>query len=266
MKSKPNDETSVRHLFSTAYSMKETVAGLEQDKWVPPELVVFSRPDSLCAESCRFLRSSITHHSADNPPRSILITSALMGEGKTFVACNLAASISQMREEHALLVDADLRNPSAHKSFGIPSAERGLSTYLAGSAGLPDLLKKTNFDKLTILPAGNSAMAPAELLSSERMRSLIQELRDRYRDRFIIIDSAPLELAPETSVIANAVDAVLLVVLHGKTPRNLVKQAVKKIKKEKFMGVVYNAYNEPFKLYDRYGYYKYGYGKKKKPA
>jgi len=244
--------------------MEEISRGSEEDSLVSEELVVFNSPNSLFTESCRFLRSKITRPSANNPPRSILISSALSGDGKTLVACNLAASISQTPEEYALLVDADLRSPRAHKIFGVPPVELGLSTYLSGKAALPGLLQKTAFDKLTFLPAGNSTTTPAELLSSERMRELIRELRDRYSDRFIIIDSAPLALAPETTVIANAVDAVILVVRHGKTPRDAVMQAIKRINKEKLIGVVYNAYDEPSKLYNRYGYYGGGYGKKKK--
>jgi exopolysaccharide/PEP-CTERM locus tyrosine autokinase len=243
--------------------MKKTPPDREEVWSGSEQLVVFHKPDSLFAERCRFLRSKITRSALDNPPRSILVSSALTGEGKTFVACNLAASISQSQEEYALLIDADLRNPNAHRAFGIPSVEMGLSTYLARNAALPELLKKTAFDKLTFLPAGNSATAPADSLSSERMRELIRELRDRYRDRFIILDCAPLNLAPETSVIANAVDAVLLVVRHGKTPRDAVRHAVKSIKKEKLIGVVYNGYDEPFRLDDRYGYYRRGYGKRK---
>ena len=244
--------------------MRKNLPGAEEDNSGPDEMAVFSIPDSLFAECCRFMRSKITRLHSDNPPRSILISSALKGEGKTFVACNLAASISQTPDEYVLLVDSDLRNPRMHKVFGIPSVEKGLATYLEGNAALPELLKKTAFDKLTLLPAGNPAAAPAELLSSERMKELIREIRDRYRDRFIIIDSAPLGLAPETSVIANSVDAVLLVVRHGKSPRDAVKEAVKRIKKEKLMGVIYNAYDESSELHNRYGYYKHGYGKNKR--
>ena len=95
--------------------MKETFPGPGDDGAVSEELVVYNRPDSLFAECCRFLRSKITRLSSDNPPRSILVTSALQGEGKTFVACNLAVSISRTPEEYALLVDADLRNPNAQR-------------------------------------------------------------------------------------------------------------------------------------------------------
>ncbi|MGV8056436.1 MAG: polysaccharide biosynthesis tyrosine autokinase [Smithellaceae bacterium] len=228
------------------------------------ELFVLDNLDSPITESFRFLRSKITRPSSGDPPRSILISSALKGEGKTFVACNLAASISQGIEEYVLLIDADLRNPRVHKVFGIGSGKEGLSTYLDNKATLSALLRKTALNKLTVLPAGNSTSTPAELLSSERMRSLIREVKDRYPDRYIIIDSPPLEMTPEASVIANEVDAVILVVRHGKTPRDAVKAATGRVQKEKLLGIVYNGYDEPFKTYDRYGYYKYGYGSKKK--
>jgi len=114
--------------------MKEILLGLEEDRSVSEELVVFHSPDSLFAECCRFLRAKIIRPSSDKPPRTILISSALMGEGKTFVACNLAASISQTPEEYALLVDTDLRNPSAHRMFGISPDEPGLSLRQCGIA------------------------------------------------------------------------------------------------------------------------------------
>jgi protein-tyrosine kinase len=231
----------------------------------PPEtagLVAINEPDSAIAECFRFLRSKVTRPATGDPPRSVLITSAIMGEGKTFVACNLAASISQSLEEHVLLIDADLRDPSVHKVFGMRSSKEGLSTSLAGDAPLAGLLRKTNINKLTILPAGNSTQIPAELLSSEKMKALLREVRDRYADRFVIIDGPPLQLTAETAVLANVVDAVILVVRHGRTPRDLVKAAMEKIQKEKLLGVVYNGYDEPMRLYSQYGYYKYGYGKK----
>jgi protein-tyrosine kinase len=226
-------------------------------------LVVLSEPDSPMAECFRFLRSRVTRPATGPAPRSILVTSALKGEGKTFVACNLAASVSRSLEEYVLLIDADLRNPSVHKVFGMPFPKQGLSTFLAKDVSIASLLKKTNIDKLTILPGGNSTTIPAELVSSNKMKLLIHEVRDRYADRFVIIDGPPLELTAESSVIANEVDAVILVVRHGKTPRDAAKSALAKICKEKLLGVVYNGYEEPAKLYNRYGQYKQGYGKEK---
>ncbi len=237
---------------------------MEEPETRPEELVVLNSPNSHIGESFRFLRSRVMRPSSGQPPRTILVTSALMEEGKTFVACNLAASISQSLEEHVLLIDADLRSPSVHKVFELHAYREGLSTLLSSDVPLPTLLRKTNVRKLTILPAGNSTVTPSELLSSAKMKSLIREVRDRYTDRFVIIDSPPLELTPEASVIANEVDAVILVVRHGRTPRDAVKSALGKIQKEKLLGVVYNGYDEPRNGSGSYAYYRYGYGRNKK--
>jgi exopolysaccharide/PEP-CTERM locus tyrosine autokinase len=224
-------------------------------------LPVLTSPDSVIAEHFRFLRSRITRPTAGAPPRTVMVTSALGGEGKTFVACNLAAAISQSLEEYVLLIDADIRKPSVHKVFGIQDYKEGLSTHLANGAPLSSVLRKTMIDKLTILPSGNSTKIPAELLSSEKMETLIQEVRDRYPDRFVIIDSPPLEYAAESSVIANSVDAVIVVVRYGKSPRQTVKSALRRIPKEKLLGIVFNAYEQSLARFGAYRYMKYGYGK-----
>ncbi|NLI80367.1 MAG: polysaccharide biosynthesis tyrosine autokinase [Deltaproteobacteria bacterium] len=232
----------------------------------PGGLVVLNDPYSHMAECFRFLRYKVIRPPSGVPPRTILVTSALMGEGKTFVACNLAVSISQSLEEQVLLIDADLRSPGVHEVFGLRAYREGLSTYLAGQLPLPEVLRKTEIPKLSILPAGNSTVIPAELLSSARMKGLIREVRDRYADRFVIIDTSPLELTSETAVLVHEVDAVILVVRHGQTPRDAVKSAVGKIQKKKLLGIVYNGYDEPLKGYGKYaGYYKgYGYGNREK--
>jgi Mrp family chromosome partitioning ATPase len=95
------------------------------------------------------------------------------------------------------------------------------------------------------------------------MQNLISDVRDRYSDRFVILDTTPLELTPETSVLVNQVDGVLLVVKYGKTPRTLAKSAIEKIGKKKLLGIVFNGYDKPMQKYTRYGY-GYGYGKKKR--
>jgi exopolysaccharide/PEP-CTERM locus tyrosine autokinase len=241
----------------------EMVAMVEEVDTERVDLDVLNEPASPIAECFRFLRAQVTRPALGSPPRSVLVTSALTGEGKTFVACNLAVSISQSLEEHVLLIDADLRNPSVHKVFGIRSSREGLATYLAKDQELATLLKKTNIDKLSILPAGNSADIPSELLSSDKMKTLIHEVKNRYADRFVIIDGLPLELTAESSVLANLADAVILVVRHGKTPRDAAKRAVAKIPKDKLLGVVYNGYDEQMKRYHRYGYYNYGQGEEK---
>lgn len=225
------------------------------------DLVVVKYPGSPAAEYFRFLRSQVVYAAHREPPRTIMVTSAVSGDGKTFISSNLAACIATGIKEHVLLLDCDLRDPSLYKIFGINAKREGLSSYLTGKSELPDLLYKTDISKLTILPGGNSIDNPSELLSSEKMQHLISEVRDRYPDRFVILDTTPLELTPETSVLVNQVDGVLMVVRYGKTPRELVKSAIERIGKKKLLGIVFNGYEKPMRKYTRHGY---GYGKKRR--
>ncbi len=219
------------------------------------DLVVFNRPESEMAEYFRFLRTAVTRRpGVGESPRAIMVTSALTGEGKTFVSGNLAAAISQSLEEHVLLIDADLRNPRQHKIFGIGSNDPGLSAYLAKNLPLSDLLVKTAMDKLTILRGGNSTKTPAELLSSEKMRGLIEKVKELHPDHYVILDSSPLEITPESSALARIVDGVLLVVRCGRTPRNVVRSALEKIPREKLMGIVFNGSRVKIsEMYEPYG-------------
>ena len=226
--------------------------------YLDDRIVVFSNPDTVLAEQFRFLRSKVVHPEGGVTPRTILVTSAVEKEGKTFIVGNLAAALCQGIDEYVLLVDADLRNPSIHTLYHGIQHDTGLATHLEQSTPLNELLQKTPIEKLTILPGGDYATKPLELLSSEKMRSFIREVRNRYPDRFVIFDSSPLELAPEASIIAKEVDAVLMVVHYGKTPRQLVESALAKLPREKLLGVVFNGYGKHLEQYNKYRA-KYGY-------
>ncbi len=224
------------------------------------DLVTLFRPGSPIAEQFRFLRTKITRPSQGEVPKTILIASALQGEGKTFTACNLAVAIAQSLDEHVLLVDADLRNPRVHSIFGLENSQNGLSTFLLQKESLGSILHKTDINKLTVLPAGQETEQPVEILSSHRMKSFIAEVRDRYPDRIVIFDSPPVKLAPETLVMANEVDGIFLVVRRGSTPREEVKTTMEYFDKEKFKGVIFNGYEAHSKYYHRSGKKGYGYG------
>ena len=163
-----------------------------------------------------------------------------------------------------MIIDADLRKPKIHKVFGTHSQSGGLSCILSENVALQDLVEKTSIEKLSILRAGDCTKNPAELLSSEKMRKTIREARQRYTDHFVIVDSSPLEMTPETAVVTSFVDAVILVVRYAKTPRHCVRSALEKIPKDKLLGIVFNAdEKEGRRRYGGYNY-KYGYGKTKK--
>ena len=234
----------------------DSTRALTDKKTIDPKLIVYHEPESIAAEHFKLLRSRILHPLDDRKIRVVLVTSAMEGAGKTTVACNLALSIAQSVDPYALLIDADVRRSSIHKMFGL-APPKGLTDYLHGRAQLPECLLKTTISKLTILPAGNPVPNPAEIITSAKMKKLIKEAEARYSDRFIIIDSPPINLASEAVDLAKLVDTILLVVRCGGSNKSMIDQALEKLDREKIMGVVFNAYERPS---GKYGYYRKGYG------
>jgi exopolysaccharide/PEP-CTERM locus tyrosine autokinase len=224
-------------------------------------LVAHHNPQSFEAEQFRMLRTNIMFPAEGKAsPRTILVTSALPGEGKSFVSSNLALTIAQNIDKHVLLIDCDMRRPTVHKLFGYENVP-GLSNYLVGERALSDLLIKTGNNHLSILPGGPVPPNPAELLSSNRMLALLREVRARYDDRYIIIDSPPPHLTAESKALAQFVDGIILVLKLGQTDRDLVSELIGKFQKEKILGVVANWLNRRSTVfygsgkYTKYSYY-----------
>jgi len=220
-----------------------------------PKLVVLSAPDSMDAENFKILRSQILFPKDGKRPRVIMITSALPGEGKTFVASNLAASIALGFNEHVLLVDCDFRRPSVHKMLGV-SLAAGLYEYLTGKATLPDVIVKTGYGKLSVIPAGSPSPNPSELIASQMMRDFLHEVRNRYDDRYIVIDATPAQVTAEANVLSQYVDGVLFVIMAERAPREAIQRSIENLGKEKILGVVFNGYNQSYRGYRKY-YKKY---------
>jgi capsular exopolysaccharide synthesis family protein len=194
---------------------------------------------ALAAEEFRKLRTLIFQTSLSKPMQTILVTSAVPGEGKSTVASNLALSISHGVKEQALLIDCDLRN-SHNTPLIKQNISSGLSDYLMGKLNPTNLIMKTGISKLAVLPSGSVTSNPAELVGSEKMKHLIQTLKSQYAHRYIIIDSSPVIVATEPIILSEMVDGVILVLRAGKTPRELVQRAISSIHKEKIIGVVLN--------------------------
>jgi protein-tyrosine kinase len=221
----------------------------------------FFESGSLAAEQFRKLRTYLLKL---QPLNTIMVTSALQGEGKTFVSANLAVGIAFDLHMHALLVECDMRNPSVGKQFGLSNG-KGLSDYLTGSESMPDLITSTKIEKLNVIQGGRIPMNPAELIGSKKMEAMIEEIKSRYEDRFIIFDTTPILATAEPEIMAKWVDGIILVVKAGATPRETVQQAINILGKEKLLGIILN--NVGFKssgLFKRYfgsnGYYhSYGY-------
>ena len=234
------------------------IAGTFSGNNINRNLVALINPSSFEAEQFKLLRTNLLFPVSGKPPRTIIITSAVPGEGKSFVAANLAVSIAQGINEHVLLMDCDMRMPSIHRFFGFGNVQ-GLSDYLVNGSSLSSSLLKTKVEKLTILPGGKRQHNPAELLASKKMSQLLADVKIRYPDRYIIIDSPPPQLTAETGAIARQVDGIIIVVKFGSTRHELVEDTLKKLDKKKILGVIINRFDIQSM---KYGYGRYGkYGK-----
>ena len=219
-------------------------------------LVTVTDPQSMAAEQFKILRSRILYPRNGSIPRTIMVTSAMEEEGKSLIAANLAISIAQGIQEHVLLVDCDIRRPSQHLLFNV-SGEHGLSDYLSHDTLLSSLLVKTGIEKLTLLPGGMPPANPSELLSSGKMGSFVEEVKNRYNDRFVIFDCTPAQITAEVSVLAKSVDGILMVVRRGKTERDVIERSVSVLGKDKIIGVAFNGFSHFSREYDYYRSYKY---------
>ena len=176
---------------------------------------------SALAEAFRSLRTSVLLSAAGQPPRSLLVSSAQPGEGKTTISANLAISLAQLGQR-VLLIDCDLRRPSVHRAFQIQGG-LGVVSYLAGQQDWRAAVEKTSLPGLDVLVSGPVPPNPAELLSSDRMQKLIQEALEDYK--FVLVDSPPLLNVSDSRILATLVEGVVLVVKGGETPRELARRA-----------------------------------------
>jgi capsular exopolysaccharide synthesis family protein len=223
-------------------------------------LYMYHMPYSYTAEQIRKLRTHLFHMPDKEPPRVIMVTSALPSEGKTVIASNLAISIARGEDQHVLLVECDLRKPTMYNLFKYPPS-KGVAEILQGTAEVADCLIKTPIEKLTVLPAGREAPAnPSELLESRKMSSLIQELAQRYTDRFLILDTSPIQATVDPKIIADQVEAIIMVARYRYTRESDFKMAIETLPRNKIIGTVLNAVDDlPAKKYkySKYNYQKY---------
>lgn len=189
----------------------------------------------------------------------IMVTSALPGEGKSFTAINLAMSIAMELDNTVMLVDADVARPSVLNMLGLPPAKGLLDVLVEESVDLSQVLLKTNVEKLTLLPSGSQHPRATELLASDAMVRLLQDMANRYSDRIIIFDSPPLLLTTEARVLASHMGQVVMVVQAERTLHGEVKQALATIESCPVRLMVLN--KSKGQSTEGYGYgYGYGYG------
>jgi exopolysaccharide/PEP-CTERM locus tyrosine autokinase len=191
--------------------------------------------------------------------RRVMVTSAFPGEGKSFCAINLALSIASERDHQVLLVDADVARPSIPRELGIVTGAGLMDWLIDGSPDIASLVVPTNIENLSLLPAGRRDDHATELIASQAMNRLLEELSTRFPDRVIIFDSPPLLITTESRVLASYMGQIVMVVEAGKTPRESVKDALATLGTTEVVGLVLNKSRET-RAGNQYGYQGYGYG------
>jgi protein-tyrosine kinase len=268
----PNDLQATQVMEGTQPSQRSTHAGISgqylrfddllkqcaEPVWQPdPNTIVFSdchNPHE-GAEQFRTLRARLYQLRDVSPVKRVLVTSAVAGEGKTFVATNLAQAIARERDRKVLLIDGDLRSSRLHLSLGAPVSP-GLTEYLLDEASEAEIIQHGQEGNLCFIAGGNGGVSNAsELLSNGRLQKLLDRVAPLFD--WVIVDSPPCLPVADASVLAGCVDGVLLVVRSNSTPSALAQKACQELRKINVIGVVLNAVAEA----DSYGaYYSYGYG------
>ena len=218
------------------------------------ELITQVRPQSQMAESYRALRTSLLLSNLGAPPKVIMVTSALPQEGKTTTSINCAVVLAQ-KGIRVLLIDADLRRPSIHKTLGM-GPRSGLSNVLTGSATLEQAItRSTVLPNLNILPAGTPPPNPAELLASTNMRDVLEQLRGQYDH--IVVDTPPTLSVTDAVVLSPRADAIVLVIRSGQTTKQALRRSRDILMQvnAKVSGVLLNAVD--LSSPDYYYYYEY---------
>jgi capsular exopolysaccharide synthesis family protein len=203
--------------------------------------IVALEEESPASEQYKILREQIKRLRSEAGIRTIAVTSPVKRDGKTTVSVNLAAAIALEYEEKVILIDADLRAPSAHRFFNEEGAP-GLTEYLSSnsSGGVKALVRDTHLSGLSIIPAGRPSRFASELLAKDKMRRLIEELHAEFPSHVFIIDSPPVLATPDPLVLSRQVDGVIMVVRAGKTPKDYLAKALSSINSNKILGVVLN--------------------------
>ena len=218
------------------------------------EKAVIANPKSLVSEAFRVVRTSILYSSPDHPPNILLITSTQPLEGKTTSASNLALSMAQAGNR-VLVIDADLRKPRMHKIFLNNGNGGGLSTYLVGKMEEEGLIHSTSIENFDIIPSGPIPPNPVELISSKRMRQLLESLYEKYDT--VIMDGPPIANFADSRLLSRLVEGVVIITSVGITQRQSLRSSIEEITKVggNILGTIVNRVESRNKF--GYGYYYY---------
>lgn len=185
------------------------------------EIATVFDPQGQIAEQFRALRNSIQSMNADGASHTLVVTSAVPGEGKTVTALNLAVSLSELPGVHTLVLDADMHEPSVEKYLDLPRRQ-GLAEVLAGHLTIDQAVRATSIEGVSIMGAGTRPQNPSELLGSDRMKTVMNHLRQNYS--YVVIDTPAALNVSDASLLGSMADGILLVVRLGSTARYHVQR------------------------------------------
>lgn len=220
--------------------MEELFFGLDLKRYKNYPLVALEK-GSPAADQYKILREQMKRLRAEKGIRLISVTSPVKQDGKSMVAANLAAAMALDYDEKVLLIDCDLRQPQIHKYFGVSDGP-GLTNLLTSSSNgsLSGYVRDTFLPGLQILTAGPSLALSSELLSTDKMKIVMDEIRRMFPDHQIIIDSPPVLSTADPLVLAGQVDGIIMVIRAGQTPRDCLPEAMDTLKSNKIVGIVLN--------------------------
>lgn len=201
-------------------------------------------PDSAETDAYRMLRTQILQRCNEKGGNTLMVTSAVAGEGKSLTALNLAVTLAQEFSHTVLLVDCDLRQQMIHRYLGYQS-ERGLIDHLFHGAPLSDLITWPGIEKLTVISGGRPITGSSELLGSPQMRELVEEMKSRYPERYVIFDVPPLLAGADALAFVPLVDHIVFTVQEGETSIHNVKKALQMVPAKKVLGLVLNRQKSP---------------------
>jgi capsular exopolysaccharide synthesis family protein len=212
-------------------------------------LVTFSEPRSFEAEQYQRLRQQIERLSTTRQLKVIAVTSAVVGDGKTFTALNLAGALAQRKDRKVLVIDADLRRPSVMPRLGL-TADEGLATALQSSNGAyQHYIRLIDGTTVSVLPGEIAPSGTYELLTSSKFAEIIKEVRTKYD--YVVVDTPPVLPMADSGLLRDIVDGYLLVVSARSTPRKLVGEALNQLDPAAVIGLVYNRDDRPI-----FGFYR----------
>lgn len=219
---------------------------------IDQHLVTLLRRASREVEDYKALRYAVEARAAATRLQVLAVTSPVVGDGKSTTAINLAGVLAHRRDARVLLVDTDLRRPSVGPMLGLASDRPGLAdAILATESSLTDVVTKMPQCKLAVVTAGRLSDDPYELLDAPRTAALLEEARRQYD--FVVLDTSPLLIVPDSRALQPRVDGFLLVVGAHRTPRALVAEALHLLDPSKVVGLVFNRDDRP--LSRHYGGY-----------